>query len=109
MLQIWDVTQAPACSSLANSNTIGQLSHGIGSAGADVAAAKGGALPLDVISDALVEFKGHSNFCFSVNFNPHGNLLVSGSSDETVKVWDVRTVECVLTLPAYSDPVSGVD
>ena len=59
--------------------------------------------------DTLVEFKGHSNFCFSVKFSPHGNLLVSGSFDETVKIWDVRNGECVATLPAHSDPVTGVD
>lgn len=59
--------------------------------------------------DTLVEFKGHSNFCFSVKFSPQGNLLVSGSFDETVKVWDVRSGECVVTLPAHSDPVTGVD
>ena len=81
-LRISDVTRAPACSSLANSNIVGQPSHGTGGgAGTDLAAAKGDALPGDVISDALVEFKGHSNFHFLVNFNPQGNLLVSGSFD----------------------------
>mmetsp|Transcript_26346 Transcript_26346/g.39489 ORF Transcript_26346/g.39489 Transcript_26346/m.39489 type:complete len:546 (-) Transcript_26346:86-1723(-) len=59
--------------------------------------------------ETLVEFKGHSNFCFSVAFSPQGNLLVSGSFDETVKLWDVRSGECVATLPAHSDPVTGVD
>jgi len=108
-LRIWDVTRAPACSSLAN--TVGQPSAGTGGGGAGAGADGGDALPGagDSISDALVEFKGHSNFCFSVNFNPQGNLLVSGSFDETVKVWDVRTGECVSTLPAHSDPVTGVD
>jgi len=72
-------------------NTVGQPSHVTDSAGADLPAAKGDALPGDTISDAVVEFKGHSNFCFSVNFNSQGNLLVSGSFDETVEVWDVRT------------------
>ena len=61
-------------------------------------------------SDPLVEFRGHSNFVFCVRFNhPQANLLVSGSFDETVKLWDVRTGECVSTLPAHSDPVTGVD
>uniref|UniRef100_A0A6S8VLB2 WDR5-like beta-propeller domain-containing protein n=1 Tax=Ditylum brightwellii TaxID=49249 RepID=A0A6S8VLB2_9STRA len=60
-------------------------------------------------SDALVEFRGHTNFVFSCNFNPQSNLLVSGSFDETVKLWDVRSGDCVSTLPAHSDPVTGVD
>ena len=31
--------------------------------------------------DAYVEFRGHSNFVFSVKFNPQSNLLVSGVSN----------------------------
>ena len=58
--------------------------------------------------EALLEFKGHSNFCFSCQFSPQGNLLVSGSFDETVKIWDVRSGECISTLPAHSDPVTSV-
>ena len=56
-----------------------------------------------------MEFKGHTNFVFSCAFNPQSNLLVSGSFDETVKIWDVRSGDCVSTLPAHSDPVTGVD
>mmetsp|Transcript_63605 Transcript_63605/g.74500 ORF Transcript_63605/g.74500 Transcript_63605/m.74500 type:complete len:437 (-) Transcript_63605:200-1510(-) len=60
-------------------------------------------------SQPLVEFRSHTNFAFSVRFNPQSNLLVSGSFDETVKLWDVRSGECVSTIPAHSDPVTGVD
>ncbi|KAL7535355.1 hypothetical protein ACHAWF_005141 [Thalassiosira exigua] len=59
--------------------------------------------------DALVEFRGHTNFVFSCSFNPQSNLLASASFDETVKLWDVRCGECVATLPAHSNPVTGVD
>lgn len=34
-------------------------------------------------------FKGHTNYVFCVNWNPQSNLVVSGSFDESVKVWDV--------------------
>lgn len=34
---------------------------------------------------------------------------MSGSFDEHVKLWDVRSGDCVSTLPAHSDPVTGVD
>ena len=34
-------------------------------------------------------FRGHTNFVFSVSFNNASNLLVSGGSDETVRIWDV--------------------
>lgn len=72
--------------------------------------------------------RGHTNFVFCVNFNPHGNLLVSGGYDETVRLWDVArgeysTSSCasfpggaeendagkpLRTLPAHSDPVTAV-
>lgn len=33
---------------------------------------------------------------------------MSGSFDETVKIWDIRSGTCIKTLPAHSDPVSAV-
>lgn len=36
-------------------------------------------------------------------------MLVSGSHDEAVNLWDVRTARLMRSLPAHSDPVSGVD
>ncbi|VDN32920.1 unnamed protein product [Gongylonema pulchrum] len=52
--------------------------------------------------------KGHSNYVFCCNFNPQSSLIVSGSFDESVRVWDVKTGACIKTLPAHSDPVSAV-
>lgn len=36
-------------------------------------------------------------------------MLVSGSYDEAVFLWDVRTGRIMRSLPAHSDPVGGVD
>lgn len=52
---------------------------------------------------------GHSNYVYSLAFSPKGNMLVSGSYDEAVFLWDVRSGRVMRTLPAHSDPVGGVD
>ena len=39
--------------------------------------------------DALVEYRGHDSFVFCVDQYQH--MIVSGSFDETVKLWDVST------------------
>jgi len=45
---------------------------------------------------------------FILVFDPQGNLLASGSFDESLRVWDVKKGECLKILPAHSDPVSAV-
>jgi WD40 repeat protein len=34
---------------------------------------------------------GHTGIIFSIDFSPDGLLLISGSSDETVRLWDLST------------------
>ena len=41
----------------------------------------------------------------SVAISPDGRRVVSGSDDNTLKVWDVATGECVATLKGHSDSV----
>ena len=36
-------------------------------------------------------------------------MIVSGSFDEAVFIWDVRSLRVMRSLPAHSDPVRGVD
>ncbi|KAM7415510.1 hypothetical protein PAMA_017830 [Pampus argenteus] len=60
------------------------------------------------LGKCLKTLKGHSNYVFCCNFNPQSNLVVSGSFDESVRIWDVKTGKCLKTLPAHSDPVSAV-
>lgn len=52
---------------------------------------------------------GHHNYIYSLAFSPKGNMLVSGSYDEAVFIWDVRSARVMRSLPAHSDPVGGVD
>jgi len=39
----------------------------------------------------ILSLKGHSGPVFGVAFSPDGNRIVSGSLDETVKVWDIAS------------------
>jgi WD40 repeat protein len=59
---------------------------------------------LDAItgSQAAV-LSGHTGWVTVVMFSSHGVLLVSGSSDKTVKVWDVQTGGVVKTLHGHKD------
>ena len=56
-----------------------------------------------------VPFVGHHNYVYQIAFSPKGNILVSGSYDEAVFLWDVRSARVMKSLPAHSDPVAGVD
>jgi WD40 repeat protein len=41
--------------------------------------------------------------CVSVSFSPDGKFLASGSSDKTVKVWEVGSWREVATLRGHGD------
>ncbi|KAK5663662.1 hypothetical protein OQA88_4093 [Cercophora sp. LCS_1] len=51
---------------------------------------------------------GHHNYVYCLAFSPKGNVLASGSYDEAVFLWDVRAGRLMRSLPAHSDPVSGI-
>jgi WD40 repeat protein len=52
--------------------------------------------------------EGHTGLVLSVAFSPDGQLLASGSWDDTVILWDVRTGERVRTLEGHTDDVNSV-
>jgi WD40 repeat protein len=45
---------------------------------------------------------------YSVAFSPNGKQIVSGSEDNTVRLWDAATGALLQTLAGHSDPVFSV-
>ena len=50
---------------------------------------------------------GHTNWIYSVVFSPEGDVVASGSLDNTVRLWDVMTGDCLQTL-SHADFVLSV-
>ncbi|MCP2728856.1 NB-ARC domain-containing protein [Limnofasciculus baicalensis] len=59
-------------------------------------------------SRQLLSYKGHLSWVHSVAFSPEGQILASGSNDETVRLWDVNTGQCLKTLRGHTGCVQSV-
>ncbi len=63
----------------------------------------------EVTSGSLIcTLEGHSDWVKSVAFSPDGRTLASGSSDETIKLWDVASRTEVATLAGHSHNIESV-
>lgn len=54
----------------------------------------------------LTTFRGHVNRVYQVAWSADSRLLCSGSSDSTLKVWDIRQKKLLVDLPGHADEVS---
>lgn len=51
----------------------------------------------------------HTGGITCLKFDPSGKFLYSGSTDKTVKIWDVETGACVETVTGHKGPVTCLD
>ena len=56
----------------------------------------------------LKTLNGHSKTVNSVAYSPDGTKIVSGSDDETIKIWDANKGEHLQTLRGHADYVNSV-
>ena len=64
----------------------------------------------DMPHPALVRtLTGHTDMVYDCHFSPDGSFIVSASHDHTLKVWDAKTGQELLTLKGHKGSVSGCD
>ncbi|NQT11427.1 MAG: hypothetical protein HQ582_01675 [Planctomycetes bacterium] len=62
---------------------------------------RGAIEPWDIETVQLLGvLKGHTNETYAVAFSPDGSALASGNRDETVKLWNIATGQCLQTFKA---------
>ncbi len=53
----------------------------------------------------VASLRGHTGSISVLAFSPDGTLLASGSSDKTVRIWNVQTYQLLYTFKGYSDEI----
>lgn len=59
-------------------------------------------------SDQPYTLKGHSSDVNSVTFSPDGQMLVTGSDDRTIKLWNLTTKQEIRTLVGHSSYIYAI-
>ena len=59
--------------------------------------------------EPVCTLRGHSGSVYSVAFSPDGKHVLSGSDDETVKIWDAQTGKEVSVLLCHRPIVCCVE
>jgi WD40 repeat protein len=52
--------------------------------------------------------QGHSNSILSISFSPLGKILATGSNDQTVRLWDIHTGQCLKILQGHTGSLRSI-
>jgi WD40 repeat protein len=66
------------------------------------------AAPSNLLAQANITFKGHEKEVLSVAFSPDGTQVLTGSADNTAKLWETKTGNLVRTFEGHKDWVTSV-
>ncbi|MFB2894059.1 NB-ARC domain-containing protein [Aerosakkonemataceae cyanobacterium BLCC-F50] len=56
----------------------------------------------------LLTLKGHSSWVWSIDFSPSGQIIASCGEDQTIRIWDVSTGECLRILQGHTSVILSV-
>jgi WD40 repeat protein len=58
----------------------------------------------DIETKSLIRtFKGHTSYVVALDLNPDGTRFISGSNDNTARIWDLATGETLMVLQMPAD------
>ena len=62
-----------------------------------------------LIGDGLIDtFTGHSDSINAVAISKNGQIIISGSEDNTIKLWELNTGECLATLEGHEAGIRAI-
>ncbi|KAF9356631.1 hypothetical protein BGX26_004980 [Mortierella sp. AD094] len=64
---------------------------------------------LDLETGECHQTLSHSDYVESIAFSPTGDRIASGGGDKTLRLWDVKTGACLLTLTGHTSPIQSLD
>jgi WD40 repeat protein len=89
LIRLWDVQSLDfEQSNPENLDTVGDSSH----------------LPVT----CLKTLRGHLNRVWTIAFSPDGQMLASGSDDQTIRLWNARDGNCLKVLQGHTSGVTSV-